>query len=187
MYRRSTTRLSDVILKGEIISSHCSLELVQFSGDLNIMSGSQIFLDIWNQIMSDTLRRAKENNECVKLDDVVTCVWNPAIDFCTQLLIDLHSNKIKLSIIDGHIKMLNSIEEQLQIFSSALKFVLKDEKVLSFYEDNSWLKDRIATIKQYCNFKRYSNDASIFLTLKEVLNIDGDFGVIQEIASNVSL
>lgn len=189
IYKGKTTTFSQVILHGEVVPINCSKALIELSRDLYTFTvdfKSQIFLNIWKQMISDALKKPKEDDECVKLDDIVNCVWKPAIDFCIQIITDLHTSEITLRTIDNQFKCLDSIEKQLISFLAAIKQVFGDEKGPSLPGNDSWLDDRIITIKQYWNFKRYSNDASVFLSLKEVLEIDGDFSVVRHLASNVS-
>lgn len=183
-YKRGTTKFSQLFDHGEVIQSNYK-ELFELSDDLYTLTvdqKSQIFLDIWKQQMYDTLRG---NN---KLDNIFSCVWEPVINSCTELLLGLYSKQIVLSRVDKHFKGLNSIETQLHDFWKAMKLVLsKNKEHQPFPEKNSWLDDRITTIRQYWNFESYSNYSNTFLDLKKALKIHGDFGAIQHLVSNVSM
>ena len=125
----------------------------------------------------------KEKGE-LKFQDVADNVWKVVFERTSQYLDSLKDRSIPLVIVDelliDHSADGNRLETELKTLEEGIS------KCKGLTSDSSWIKDCIQRILEYHSLHEHANAAKIFLDLKTVLSLKGDFRVVEELADDVS-
>ena len=113
--------------------------------------------------------------------DIHSKVWVPAFRCCQSLLQELHDHSMKLAHIDKHfMDHKRDLEMQLERLFKGVNACLGKNR------SGTWIREVIHRIHDYWLFCDYQKAASIFLELKEALNLPNEvFSDIEKLATEV--
>ena len=108
-------------------------------------------------------------------------IWQPVFDECRKLLDSLINQSITLSHIDTRLKEYSDNLETV-VFNLAVGL----SKCLLLEPDHSQLRRALWKINQYWKLCEYRTGAQVFLQLRNVLKLKGDFGLVENFSSQVT-
>ena len=113
--------------------------------------------------------------------DIHSKVWVSAFHSCQSLLQELHDRSMKLAHIDKHfMNHKRDLEMQLERLFEGVNACLGKNR------SGTWIREVVDRIYDYWLFCNYQKAASIFLELKEALNLlNEDFSDIEKLATEV--
>ena len=141
---------------------------------------NDIFSAIWQ-------KKVNELADCstLTIEDINYKLWKPAIGECNKLLTALQQRTIKLSEVDNHFSQYQSHMDiavyNLTRLCKALREIRK-----CVYNENK-IKEAVSIMQQYWSLCKYSSAAKTCLQLKEQLELQGDFGVVKDLALQVCI
>ena len=156
--------------------------LSDFAGRFYLMSeeySSNLFTVRWKEAMKVVFRNSAGASPT--LADIHSKVWVTAFDSCQSLLDELHDRSMKLAHIDKHFMDHKSdLENQLERLFKGVNACHGEKR------SATWIRDVVHHIRDYWLFRNYQKAASIFLDLKEALNLQNeDFRVVKKLATEV--
>ncbi len=108
------------------------------------------------------------------LKDLYPLIWQPAINFCLNLLNTLADCNIKLSYVDKHLKQYsNNLLNELMNVAKAME---KCSLPVPSYDK---LRFASKKVQDYWRLCRYQTGAQVFLDLRNALSLKGDFSLIE--------
>ena len=146
---------------------------------MNHKHSNNLFSVRWKERIKEAFRNSGRTSPT--LADIHSEVWVTAFDSCQSLLEELHDRSMKLAHIDKHFMDHKSdLEMQLERLSKGVNACLgKDSGEL-------WIREVVHRIQDYWLLCNYQKAASIFLDLKEALNLQNeDFSDIEKLSTEV--
>uniref|UniRef100_A0A8B9G672 RING-type E3 ubiquitin transferase n=1 Tax=Amazona collaria TaxID=241587 RepID=A0A8B9G672_9PSIT len=175
-------RLNTVVTVGKTPpQSYYSLspELKEFAQKMHTFRGSLIFQQFWEEAAQEAREECEgleeeEHVEALDLDDVFGALISPCFESYQRLCDDLRAGSLTLSAVDKIFQKLRNdpdgIETELHIMCE-----------LSPGEDRGWVSQRFEQIQQYCEMHLAFDAAKIIASVKESLNLSGDFSVLENL------
>ena len=115
--------------------------------------------------------------------DIHTNVWQPAFDHCQNLLDQLHDQSMKLVDVDKIFKHYRGqqLESQLMTLFTGVNACsdVKGEK------NGTFIKSAVRRMNKYWDLCKYRDAANMFLELRSVLNLKGDFRNVERLSTEV--
>ena len=153
---------------------------------------SLVFQDLWAQY-GKKAQTARKNDEAQKrelsISNVVESVWKPAYETWNQLVASVMDGSLTLGDVDkffgGYKKRKGDLMRELVCI-----FNLKQGQGQTT-SDTSQLKamaeKRAGQIQQYQKLHQYASAADTIWEFKEAMGFSGDFKVIEDLRSQVSI
>ena len=168
-----------------VSSLHSILEQESFN---SLISFAEKFSKICNNKLFDRewtweLNMLLQSNQNPAVNSLEGCVWRPAMKTCCSLLEDLSTLKVKLSTVHSAFKDCpgDSVHEELIEFCKLVNECSGHHS--QFAERN--MSIAAEKIKEYFISIQHQEVAALFLQVKDVLKLTGDFQDIIAIASKV--
>ena len=127
-----------------------------------------------------TLKLTKKLKETLRLDieitvsDIFPKIWQPAFVFCEKLLTDLADRSMKLDFVDKHLTQFNkNLLNDVKNLAEAIRSCSKPTP------QSHQLQSAVKKVHDYWRLCRYEDGARVFLQLRDVLNLKGDFSLIE--------
>ncbi len=111
----------------------------------------------------------------ITVNDIFSKIWQPAFTFCQNLLTDLANRSMKLDFVDKHLKkqfsknLVNDINDLAEAIRSCSQPIPQSHQ----------LQSAVKKVRDYWRLCRYEGGARVFLQLRDVLNLKGDFSLIE--------
>ena len=129
------------------------------------------------------MKCAHRNNPDMTISDVGPRMWDPTFAQCQQLLEELNSASITLASVDKNLKEYrmepNKLENELYVLSSGVS------KCLQVPSNSAWIRSIVDRIQQYWRLCDHREAANSFLSLRDALNLTGDFRDVEGISKEV--
>ena len=143
----------------------------QFANLMMIQNKSPI---LFIRVLDKKVREALARSDALTINDIHSNIWQLAFTFCHQLVNSLADQSIKLSFVDKHLKnfsssLLNDLENLTKALGKCSQCVPK------FSE----LDVAVKRVEDYWRLCKYQDGAQVFLQLRDVLNLTGDFEFIE--------
>ena len=110
------------------------------------------------------------------IGDIHAKIWQPVFTFCQQLINNLADQSIPLSLVDEHLKtepFSPSLLNHLNTLTTAIRNC--SQQVPTFPK----LEDAVKKVKDYWRLCDYRDGAQVFLQLRDLLKLNGDFELIE--------
>lgn len=130
------------------------------------------------------MKSAVSTLHTVTLNDILPHVWTPCFQRCKDILESMVSLQIKLSEVEKYFnkhEFGHNLETQLNNLFKGLNECKANLKGVTV--DN--LNVAAQLIRQYWNLCQYRHVANIFLNLRDVLNLHGNFYPVERLSSKV--
>ena len=137
---------------------------------------SALFQYYWSQ------QTEKMKDVQLKISDVDSKLWQPVFEACCTFLEEARSMKLVLSEVDRLLDDYRSddLHQQLKQLDNAIC------KCLSKKVTNQvWVKAVIQRMEQYRSLRQHAETAKTFLLLQETLGLNGDFGMVKKLSTEV--
>ena len=146
----------------------------------------------YSTIVHQLWRKHLVSSQCKAVTDFYPKVWRPTFEKCQKILHDLYNESMHLSEVD---KLFNISKDHLQTQLLKLYEGLKscseiDEgsscSFVETYLDGAWIHLRVQQINHYWDLCKCHEAANLFLSLKDVLQLnDGDFTTVERVSTEV--
>ena len=148
---------------------------------LSIRYPSDLFARIWKSVLK-SVAKAKM---AITFAEVVTRIWDPVFQQCCILLESVRSRTMKLRDVDQYFKQYEKnpklICDHLLSLHSGIEACLNHGPVVS-----AWINSSVDFMVHYWILCEQAEAAKVVLHLKEILNITGDFDIVENVASKVT-
>ncbi len=115
-------------------------------------------------------------NTEITVNDIFSKIWQPAFTFCQNLLTSLADQSMKLDFVDKHLtKFSETLLNDVRNLAEAIRSCGFQSTTPPVHE----LKLAVKKVCDYWRLCRYEEGARVFLQLRNVLNLKGDFSVIE--------
>ena len=141
---------------------------------------NDIFLDFWEK------QKSKQGQKTLTFTQVVSDVWNPVVEQCTQLLDRLYDCSISLEEVDFLLKRYKSTQD-LKRHLIHLHQGVCSVKGNSIPTNGGWIVACVYRMEQYYSLKTHAEAARFFASFKSRLGLRGDFSVVEKISGKVAL
>ncbi len=138
---------------------------------------SILFLDP----LDDRLKKILITKPNLLIDQIYVEIWQPVFNHCISLLHTLDDQSMKLSLVDKHLKR-HKDNVRTVVFNLAVGV----SKSLRVEPNYSTLNSALRKVEQYWKLCQYQTGARTFLRLKSVMNLKGDFSLIEKLSDQVS-
>ena len=139
-----------------------------------LFSTNDLFCQLWREEIAA--------QKSISFAVVSEQIWPIAYSRIQELMDSLHKRTIKLSTVDGYLAGFKSeadLDRILRELYTALNGSLECEG------DDKWIPAVVENIAQYRTLKRYEKAAETFLSLKDKMNLTGDFKEVKTLARKV--
>ena len=144
--------------------------------DIMMKKSSNLFL----HPLDKRLRRIVASRSDLTIAHIYSEIWQPVFDDCCKLIDSLIEQSMTLSYVDSHLKEYSDgLDEMVYKLASGLS------KCLNIEPNNTGLRKTLWNIKQYWKLCEYQTGAQVFLHLKGVLELKGDFALVERFSSEV--
>ena len=115
--------------------------------------------------------------------DIHTSVWQPAFIDCQTMLDQLHDQSMKLVHVDKIFKHYRGqqLESQLMTLFTGVN-VCSDVKGET---NGTFIKSAVRRMNEYWDLCKYRDAANMFLELRSVLDLKGDFTNVERLSTEV--
>ena len=139
---------------------------------------SDLFHQAWTTALDVALKTST-----LKLADVHTSVWQPVFLHCQTMLEQLHNQSLKLVDVDKFFKRYRSqqLESQLMSLFKGVNACRKQRE-----NTGTFIKMAVQRMNEYWNLCKYQEAANMFLDLRSILNLKGDFRNVERLSIQVS-
>lgn len=139
--------------------------------------------DLFNNIWKDHLFTIR--NSYFVIEDIKSKIWEPTFSKCSNLLNSVCDKSIKLTDIDHYMKPLDENRAmQLKRLHSGICECVEDSRTVN--SSPQLIDEAVHLMEEYLSFKDLAQAAKTVIMLKEILNLTGDFTLIEKIATKVS-
>ncbi len=142
--------------------------------DIMFKRSSNLFIQPLNRKMKQVL--------ALKIDNIYPLIWQPVFEHCQKLLNDLATHQITLATVDRHLKPHATTLER-----DVTNLAIGMHKCLTATPACTTLQDALSKVNDYWMICEYQDGAQVFLCLQEVLQLTGDFTLIEKFASSVRM
>lgn len=171
----------------EVSSLHAICEkqsfksLEPFAEKFSKICKNTFFQRTWNENLSIMLH----NNPNPSISDLETCLWKPTLESCSYFLEEVKTLKVELSVVQSLFE--NASEHYIHKELTELCNLVNE-----YTGHQDWFTEEVTCcafkkIKEYIVILRHQEVASLFLQLKYILQLTGDFQDIIVIASRVCM
>ncbi len=168
-------------VEGETFKMSCleaAKPLDSFVDHFGIMH-SNLFIQSLNRKMKQVLV-----NPGVTINEIYTLIWRPVFEQCQQLLHDLATHQITLATVDHCLTPhASTLVPDIMNLAVGMHKCLKTPTAPNY----GTLRCAMSKVEDYWKICEYQDGAQVFLCLKEVLQLSGDFALIQMFASSVRI
>ena len=135
---------------------------------------SNIFMSIWKYYLNQA------NRPGLTISGVHSSVWQPAFQECCVLLEHLRTHTIELALVDKHLKYRG---HQL---THEIHYLFNAVNAISGSNGNPfWIKGTVKKLEDYWKLCTYQNAANSILVLKQTMDLQGDFKIVETLAQEV--
>ncbi len=150
--------------------------------------GSILFLHPLN----NRLRKTLSTRSDLTIAHIYPEIWQPVFKDCQKLLQSLVDMSMTLSFVDQHLQTYKSMDQDLQSCQNTLSNAVFNlnvgvSKCLEVKPDQGLLRTALWSIKQYWKLCQYQKGAHVFLKLRDILYLKGDFGIVEILSHQVRL
>ena len=141
--------------------------------------------DLFHRIWEHTSIRAARANPELTIQDIVTKIWNPAFEECCRILDSLSTCSMKLREVDDRFSRYNNsgtIKGHLEQLFKGVE-ICYDRKPPNWCPP--WIDSAVERMQQYWTLSRYAKAAQTVLELRDMLDLTGDFSLMETIAKKV--
>ena len=118
-------------------------------------------------------------------EEVVSLVWTPVFTRVCQFLDCLKDGSVLLTTVDELLKEYSSDRKKMETeFKMLEKGISECRGQLT---DNTWIASCVQKMLEYKSLHQIADTAEIFLDLKNVLCLTGDFKVVEDLAVQVRI
>lgn len=148
-----------------------------------------MFRDCPNHFFSKSCERllseATKTAQSLSLDEMVDMVWEPAFEHCLQISDSLIDRSMALNDVNRHFAAFEGGKMQRFVHDLVCSVGMCLGK--GDYYQAEQVDISITSINNYMKVLRCSSAASVLLTLKEELELQGDFDKAEKVKYTVSL
>ena len=152
--------------------------LSQFAVKYEIMmeKSSNLFLHFLNDKVKETLQLSSD----LVISDIFTKIWVPVLEECEELIKSLINRTILLTYVDTHLKLYSK-----HLRDVVLSLECGVSKCFGETFDQELLESSLDIISKYWQLGEYQTGALVFLELKNVLELKGDFTLVESFKTKV--
>jgi hypothetical protein len=164
----------------DVICFTIASPLRSFAWKFNVMvkeKNSSLFINTWH----DKVRRALTQHLQLNLSEIEKEVWMPTIQHCQTLLSQLEHMSIELCDVKHLLESGYTLERELKALSLGISICTGRQC------SDKWIPASVNCIQEYCKLCDYGAAAKLFLTLRNSLQLEGDFGDVESIAAEISV
>ena len=118
-------------------------------------------------------------------DDIVNLLWNPVFLSVSRFLQSLKTLTIPLKTVDHLLHEYSSNQEKLKT-----EFLMLENGISECIDqesDTTWINSCVERMLLYHSLHQTATAAKIFLDLKNVLALTGDFSIAEKLAAKVKI
>ena len=119
-------------------------------------------------------------------DEVVSLIWEPVFKRICRFLCSLKNKSVSLVTLDK-LKKVFSSDQQNKFETEFRSLEVGISKCLNRTCDITWIEKCVEKIFNYYSLHQIANAAAIFLKLKKVLGLTGNFELIENLADKVRI
>lgn len=146
--------------------------------DVMMNSNSILFHDC----LSSTWERRLAMTSELTIEQINTDIWQPVFEYCQNLLESLINQTMTLSFVDQNLSV-NDYPDKLSTMVNNLDIAVS--RCLKKTHQPEPLRKALKKIGQYWRLCEYQTGANVFLQLRNVLKLKGDFGVVELFSQQV--
>ena len=140
--------------------------------------------NVFDYVWCSTLKGASKKGVLLKIDDVITEVWEPVFTECCKIAEDLYSEDIKLKEIDCYFDPRDEhLFHNIKMLTEAIKACANLPEGQS--ASNSWIRTVVDKMEMYWSLCSQAEAAKTVLEIKESLHLAGNFDIIKEVAGKI--
>ncbi|XP_064006836.1 E3 ubiquitin-protein ligase RNF213 [Pogoniulus pusillus] len=165
-----------------------SPELKKYAQKIHCFKDSLIFQQFWKEAAQkaveeygssaeeDEISDEEEDSNFPELDlnGISTSLISPCFESYKRLYDDLRSGSLMLSAVDT---IFQEFTDQPEDIKTELKILCK----LRPGEDSAWVDQRFQQIQEYHEMHLAFDAAKIFASVREILNLSGDFSILEKL------
>ena len=192
LYEKMSMNFKDVHMSILLSTSGGHVPLTQqleICSPLNIMLEKYIIIRenslfdwIWNETISEI-----DSDDSLLVEDIVSRIWDPTIQKCTELLTILANRTITLAIVDHYFQLYSpnkeAAQEDIMNLFHKLRRCVPSIDISEVGEEQ--IRGSVTVIHQYWSLCIYAHAARVCLDLKEALQLTGNFEDVKVLASQV--
>ena len=114
--------------------------------------------------------------------DIYPEVWKPIFEHCHALIKDLVDQNMTLSFVDAHLK-----DHSENLFNIVSNLAVGIAKCSALSCEQIAIRNAVWKIEQYWRICEYKTGARVFIQLRDVLKLTGDFNLVEKISLQVNL
>ena len=139
------------------------------------------FIDYWRELLTTV----KMERVTLTLEDVVPKLWTPVFARCEELLKQLMDYSLSLPTVDLLFKgkQTKDITHNVKQLHKGVEMCRSGKEVKDF----KWIKGVVDRMEQFWLLSGYAEAAQAFLELRNALKLTGDFQLVENVASQVSI
>ena len=143
---------------------------------IHVRFHTSIFMSVWKHYLSQA------NGPSLTISGVHSLVWQPAFQECCVLLEHLRAHTIELALVDKHLKKYRGDRLTLEIKNLFAAVNIINEVSNA---SPSWIEGTVKKLEDYWKLCTYREAANRVLDLKQTLDLQGDFKIVEVIAEQV--
>lgn len=125
-------------------------------------------------------------NQTITFSDILTTVWDKAFHDCVQFIQSLRDRTILLSDVES---LLHNYETKSILVNNIKSLEVGICRCIgrSIDGEQGWIDGCVNRMYQYKSLSCHASTATTFLQLKEMLQLEGDFSLVENLGDEVSI
>ena len=180
----SSTPISLLVQRGTPPQLMCFREAIPLQDCLESYSilacehHSVLFTNIWSAVTSQSM-------DSMTFSEVADKIWDPIFTKCAELIGSIQLGTILLREVDMHFCEFKQDRDTLCKHIKNLNLAI-EECFKKVPNETEWINISVLKMEQYWILCEQAEAAKIVLTLKDSLNLTGDFLIIEKLAIEVT-
>ena len=144
---------------------------------------------LYTRPLDDRLKKILATRSDLTIAHIYSEIWQPVFKDCQMLLQSLVDKSMTLSFVDEHLQAYkNDLPPCKNTLSDAVfNLDVGVSKCLGIKPNKGPLRSALQSIEQYWILCRYQKGALVFLKLRDILNLKGDFEIVERLSHKVRL
>ena len=148
-----------------------------FVDHFDIMMENILRSNLFLRFIEKRLKMVVDTRSDLTIADIYTEIWQPVFNDCLKLLESLADQSMILSFVDAHFKDYSDILETM-----VNHLAVAVSKCSNIKLDPTSLSQPLYNIRQYWKVCEYQKVAQFFLKLKDLLQLNGDFCLVERLS-----
>ncbi|XP_064404373.1 E3 ubiquitin-protein ligase RNF213-like isoform X3 [Halichondria panicea] len=143
---------------------------------------------LYTRPLNNRLKKILATRSDLTIAHIYSEIWQPVFKDCQMLMQSLVDKSMTLSFVDQHLQAYKNDLPPCEntLYSAVFNLDVGVSKCLGIKPNQAPLRSALQSIEHYWILCRYQKGALVFLKLRDILNLKGDFGIVERLSHQLT-